>query len=419
MSKFKNYFNRVTNDGRIFSFEDVINIPQEEAYFYQEALDYQYGKIGFPKEKELRKSIDVSEVAPYTYSDGSVTRAHFRSNSGEQFIDSKKTYMTTPSMEKKRINEFIDKTSKKKVMNIDKANNKSQESPTFEIGIEYNDKPKTYRWETNKGACDKCKELDNKEFESKEDIPQKPHPNCKCEVEIVEKQNSKLTTNIKEFLKDLAYSITQTQEFKDLQDTFPENPLLNKRDLSAREYYQISLTGGNSINTIDTANIKTTVGQLKDAKLRNYIFNLPDVNADNNTMVVIPKQGARIINQIKKSKEFKKVINELLKTNSIKIGNNSKVTRLDYISRNPFKYGKLASDLALTIGHSYIYNTHFDEEGNLYTTLVDWYDFDEFQKKDVFNGINNNAYEQQIRGDLTNYVLVIPIVLTKTEVDNL
>lgn len=182
MSKFKNYFNRVTNDGRIFSFEDVINIPQEEAYFYQEALDYQYGKIGFPKEKELRKSVDVSEVSPYTYSDGSVTRAHFRSNSGEQFIDSKKPFMATPSMERKRINEFIDKTSKKKVMNIDKANNISQKSPTFEIGIEYNEEPKIYRWETNKGACDKCKELDNKEFKSKEDIPQKPHPNCKCEV---------------------------------------------------------------------------------------------------------------------------------------------------------------------------------------------------------------------------------------------
>ena len=110
--------------------------------------------------------------------------------------------MTTPSMEKKRINEFIDKTSKKKVMNIDKANNKSQESPTFEIGIEYNDKAKTYRWETNKGACDKCKELDNKEFESKEDIPPKPHPNCKCEVEII-KNNSERCDCIDNALKEI------------------------------------------------------------------------------------------------------------------------------------------------------------------------------------------------------------------------
>ena len=35
MSKFENYFNKVTNDARIFSFEDVINIPPEEAAFYQ------------------------------------------------------------------------------------------------------------------------------------------------------------------------------------------------------------------------------------------------------------------------------------------------------------------------------------------------------------------------------------------------
>lgn len=418
MSKFKNYFNKITNDSRIFSFEDVINIPQEEAYFYQEALDYQYGKIGFPKEKELLKSPYVTNVSSFTYDDGSVTRVHFRSNGGEQFIDSKKPFMTTPSMERKRINEFIDKTSKKKVMNIDKANNKSQESPTFEIEIEYNEEPKAYRWETNKGACDKCKELDNKEFESKEDIPPKPHPNCKCEVEKIEnptkgqsEQNMEKST--------FWYWLTQTQGFKYLQDTFPENPLLHKKDLSSREYYQISLTGGNSINTIDTANIKTTVGQLKDVKLRNYIFNLPDVHANNNTMVVIPKQDARIVNQIKKSKEFKNVINELLKNNSIKLGNNSKITRLDYISRNPKINGIISADLALTIGHSHIYNTHFDEEGNLYTTLIDWYDFDKFPETGFTNGINNNAYEQQIRGDLTNYVLVIPIVLTKMEVDNL
>lgn len=215
------------------------------------------------------------------------------------------------------------------------------------------------------------------------------------------------------------YKLTQKPLFKHMQDTFPENPLLNKKDLSAREYYQISLTRGNSINTIDTANIKTTVGQLKDVKLRNHIFNLPDVNANNNTLVVIPKQGARIINQIKKSKEFKTVIKELLRNNAIKTGNNSEVTRLNYISKNPKINGIISADLALTIGHAHMYNTHFDEEGNLYTTLVDWYDFKKFPEDDFFAGINNNAYEQQERGDLTNYVLAILIVLTKTELDNL
>ena len=43
MGRLSEFFNEVTNDGRIFSFEDVANLPQEEGSFYQKALDYQYG----------------------------------------------------------------------------------------------------------------------------------------------------------------------------------------------------------------------------------------------------------------------------------------------------------------------------------------------------------------------------------------
>jgi len=48
-----------------------------------------------------------------------------------------------------------------------------------------------YTWITNNpDACDKCKELDGKEFFNKiENIPQRPHPNCKCTVK--QEQNKK------------------------------------------------------------------------------------------------------------------------------------------------------------------------------------------------------------------------------------
>ena len=39
-----------------------------------------------------------------------------------------------------------------------------------------------YRWETEPNACEKCQELDGTEYDNKEDIPEKPHPNCKCKV---------------------------------------------------------------------------------------------------------------------------------------------------------------------------------------------------------------------------------------------
>lgn len=103
MGKLSEFFNEVTNDGRIFSFEDVANIPQEEGSFYQKALDYQYGKIGFPKDKELQNSSDVVYVRAYTRDDGTEVRAHYRSKNGHLYADSSKRTMTSLKEEKARI----------------------------------------------------------------------------------------------------------------------------------------------------------------------------------------------------------------------------------------------------------------------------------------------------------------------------
>lgn len=40
-----------------------------------------------------------------------------------------------------------------------------------------------YIWHTEPNACEKCQTLDNQKFYSKDEIPEKPHPNCKCYVE--------------------------------------------------------------------------------------------------------------------------------------------------------------------------------------------------------------------------------------------
>ena len=39
-------------------------------------------------------------------------------------------------------------------------------------------------------TCDVCKSLDGKEFDFYEEVPERPHPNCRCTVEIVEKTSS-------------------------------------------------------------------------------------------------------------------------------------------------------------------------------------------------------------------------------------
>ncbi len=55
-------------------------------------------------------------------------------------------------------------------------------------GISYN----KYIWhsENSENTCDVCKSLDGEEFDFYEEVPEKPHPNCRCTVEIVEEISS-------------------------------------------------------------------------------------------------------------------------------------------------------------------------------------------------------------------------------------
>lgn len=48
-----------------------------------------------------------------------------------------------------------------------------------------------YVWVSSEGACEKCQALDGKEFDSVDEIPDVPHPNCKCYVDIAKSNNSK------------------------------------------------------------------------------------------------------------------------------------------------------------------------------------------------------------------------------------
>lgn len=54
-------------------------------------------------------------------------------------------------------------------------------------GISYN----KYVWHSENGehTCDVCKLLDGQVFDFYDEVPERPHPNCKCYVEIVENMN--------------------------------------------------------------------------------------------------------------------------------------------------------------------------------------------------------------------------------------
>ena len=42
-----------------------------------------------------------------------------------------------------------------------------------------------YIWRSSDNACPKCQSLDGKEYENIDDIPDRPHPNCKCYIDTV------------------------------------------------------------------------------------------------------------------------------------------------------------------------------------------------------------------------------------------
>ena len=82
-------------------------------------------------------------------------------------------------------------------------------------GISYN----KYIWHSEKGehTCEKCKELDGRIFDKYDEIPEKPHPNCKCTVEVVENDdfNSKDSQNESEISSQEAdIQNNQSQEQK-------------------------------------------------------------------------------------------------------------------------------------------------------------------------------------------------------------
>lgn len=59
-------------------------------------------------------------------------------------------------------------------------------------------------WKANKDACKKCTSMDNKMFVNKNDIPQKPHPNCKCRINKVHYVDRKNDTDYHEILRQAA-----------------------------------------------------------------------------------------------------------------------------------------------------------------------------------------------------------------------
>ena len=105
-------------------------------------------------------------------------------------------------------------------------------------GISYN----KYIWhsENSENTCDVCKSLDGKEFDFYEEVPERPHPNCRCTVEIIEdtssnddferaKEENDDTNRISSENQNPQTSTSQTTSNAQQQNSAPKTPAQPQR----------------------------------------------------------------------------------------------------------------------------------------------------------------------------------------------
>ena len=84
--------------------------------------------------------------------------------------------------------------------NVLRENNLKSDSERADIentvlkgGISYN----KYVWHSENGehTCEVCKSLDGKVFDFYDEVPERPHPNCRCTVEIIDEDDIEVEDN--------------------------------------------------------------------------------------------------------------------------------------------------------------------------------------------------------------------------------
>lgn len=294
--------------------------------------------------------------------------------------------------------------------------------------------PNLYRfvWQTEDGACKACAALNGTEYEYEAEVPQKPHPNCKCHVKKIEleepdtviivdkedeeEEEEKARKQIWEILLDIAQTLVHmwNEMKKAKQET--ADTVVNQGEkfinwtinginniVIPKNYLDISYKlNKHKIKDIENSgNIVVSLNDLKDKFLKNTILRLcRKTNININTPVVIPKPSSEIVDRLQNSQEMKDFIRE--RQDTLRSGEDA-----DKIYQVQF------NDLAInnTLGHFTIYHPVLDKDGIFTAIILDYYDFDYMEIKNLIAIPNNIAYKLQELGIIDNYVIIIPLII--------
>ena len=195
---------------------------------------------------------------------------------------------------------------------------------------------------------------------------------------------------------------SRLDEFEYLQRVVAINNIL---PITFMKYYQLALDFENQ-KQFNKDNAYYKFKDIDDDGLRYHLqYEVDNLKGkiDDYTDVVIPQYNSPLFKKIMNSKELKNVLNANL--SQIINGNNNDIliTFENYYN------------LPLVLGHGRLYNMRIKDEC-ICGSYIDYYDFNKIIRKTdnslilsfIINA-NNNAYEQQEIGDLTNYLIIMPI----------
>lgn len=101
----------------------------------------------------------------------------------------------------------------------------------LKTGISYS----KYVWHSENGehTCDKCKALDGKVFDFYDEVPERPHPNCRCTVEVVEESSKNTNPDGKscDLGKQIDKLINELETANEFTNTYLEDMKSDVQDL--------------------------------------------------------------------------------------------------------------------------------------------------------------------------------------------
>ncbi len=130
-----------------------------------------------------------------------------------------------------------------------------------------------YEWKAEPGACEVCRAMDGTIYESANDIPDRPHPNCKCWIDVLEKDKD--TTDPIELYKEKRKDRKRNElelakllgDAKSLEEEIDEYiTQINKQEKEIKELE--SKIDINRLEQKDRQQVETTKEQIDFAKYK-------------------------------------------------------------------------------------------------------------------------------------------------------